>query len=75
MDVNRYLTTRCRADQSLQGHTEVAFSRLPTVLPSVVKLDDPIGVHRYKPVPFDDVSIITPQLEVPNHAVAVNAWA
>src|SRR5690242_18414182 len=38
-------------------------------------LDDPIGVHRYKPVPFDDVSIITPQLEVPNHAVAVNAWA
>ena len=37
--------------------------------------DDPIGVHRYKPVPFDGVSTIPPQFEVPNHAVAVNAWA
>ena len=29
-----------RADQSLQGHAEVAFSRLPTVLPSTVTLTD-----------------------------------
>ena len=34
-DANRYLTTRCRADQSLQGHAEDVFDRLPTVLPSL----------------------------------------
>jgi hypothetical protein len=34
-DASRYLTARCRADQSLQGHAEDVFDRLPTVLPSL----------------------------------------
>ena len=74
-DANRYLTTRMFERISrYRVMPKMSSADFPRCCPRS-SLDDPIGVHRYKPVPFDDVSTITPQLEVPNHAVAVNAWA
>jgi hypothetical protein len=46
---------------------------LPTVLSSIVWRS--CGVHRYKPVREWRFRHLTPIVEVPNDAVAVNAWA
>jgi hypothetical protein len=46
---------------------------LPTVLSSIVWRS--CGVHRYKPVREWRFRHLTPNVEVPNDAVAVNAWA
>jgi hypothetical protein len=64
-----------RADQSLQGHvvSSSLVDGLPTVLSSIVWRS--CGVHRYKPVREWRFRHLTPNVEVPNDAVAVNAWA
>ena len=73
---NRYLTTLFRADQSLQGHvTELIalVTDFPRCCPR--SRSRSCGVHRYKPVREWRFRHLTPNVEVPNDAVAVNAWA
>ena len=68
---NRYLTTLFESGSVVTGSRRGADrSRdgLPTVLSSC---EESTVISRF----FRRVSTTSPQLEVPNHAVAVNAWA
>jgi hypothetical protein len=65
-----------RADQSLQGHVSELIARstdFPRCCPRSHSRS--CGVHRYKPVREWRFRHLTPNVEVPNDAVAVNAWA
>ena len=74
---NRYLTTLFESGSVVTGSRRGADrSRdgLPTVLSSIDSRS--CGVHRYKPVREWRFRHLTPfVVEVPNDAVAVNAWA
>src|SRR2546428_1294595 len=57
--------------RSISRYGVTSFDRLPTVLSSVLRAEESTVISRF----LDRVATISPQLEVPNHAVAVNAWA